>query len=76
MNHVSLRRKTLLHLSIKLMVFAVELKKFETIICVDLMDFLVVAAFNQHTATRNQRTGHLHNFKRPIQNLFAGNIRR
>ena len=48
------------------MVFAVELKKFEAIICVNLMDFLIIAAFNQHTATWNQRTGYLHNFKRPI----------
>ena len=66
MNHVSLRRKTRSHLSIKLMVFAVELKKFEAIICVYLMDLLIIAAFNQHTATWDQRTGHLHDFKRSI----------
>ena len=66
MNHVSLRRKTRLYLSIKLMVFAIELKKFEAIICVYLMDLLIIAAFNQHTATWDQRTGHLHDFKRSI----------
>lgn len=66
MNHVSLRRKARLHLSIKLMVFTVELKKFEAIICVYLMDLLIIAAFNQHTATWDQRTGHLHDFKRSI----------
>lgn len=66
MNHVSLRRKARLHLSIKLMVFAVELKKFEAIIRVDLMNLLIIAAFNQHTATGNQRARHLHNFKRSI----------
>jgi len=66
MNHVSLRRKTRLHLSIKLMVFSVELKKFEAIICVNLMDLLIIVAFNQHTATWDQRTGHLHDFKRSI----------
>lgn len=66
MNHVSLRRKARLHLSIKLMVFAVELKKFEAIICVYLMDLLIIAAFNQHTTTWDQRTGHLHDFKRSI----------
>lgn len=48
------------------MVFAVELKKFEAIICVYLMDLLIIAAFNQHTATWDQRTGHLHDFKRSI----------